>query len=92
MGATLKFRCPQCGYETDEISDGPGLFSPVAYLTYVCRDCQSIMGKRTDENWNLSDEDNQCDYCHSTNLVPWEGGLCPRCQGKMQGECVGLWD
>ena len=37
MGATVVYRCPVCGYVTDEIDEGPGLFSPVAYKAFVCR-------------------------------------------------------
>jgi len=92
MGATAVYRCPRCGYVTDEIDEGPGLFSPVAYKAFVCQDCLRVVGKQTDGNWNLREDDRECSYCHGTNLVPWEDGRCPRCHAEMQWVCVGLWD
>lgn len=92
MGATAVYRCPRCGYVTDEIDEGPGLFSPAAYKAFVCQDCLRVVGKQTDGNWNLREDDRECNYCHGTNLVPWEDGSCPRCHSEMQWECVGLWD
>lgn len=92
MGATTIYRCPQCGYVTEEIDEGPGLFSPVAFRAFVCQDCQRVISKKTDGYWNLNETDNACGHCHSTNLVPWDDGLCPRCHARMQMECVGLWD
>jgi len=92
MGATSIYKCSQCGYTTDEIDEWPGLFSPVAFKAFLCPYCQSIVSKRTDENWNLTEEDNQCNYCHGANLISWDDMLCPRCRGQMSLECVGLWD
>ena len=92
MGATTVYRCPQCGYVTDEIDEGPGLFSPVTYKAFVCQDCLRVVCKQTDDNWNLREDDHECNYCHGTNLVPWEDDRCPRCHSEMQWECVGLWD
>ena len=92
MGATTVYRCPQCGYVTDEIDEGPGLFSPMAYKAFVCHDCLRVVCKQTDDNWNLREDDHECNYCHGTNLVPWEDDRCPRCHSEMQWECVGLWD
>ena len=68
MGATTIYRCPQCGYVTEEVDEGPGLFSPVAFRAFVCQDCQRVISKRTDGYWNLTETDNACDHGHSTNL------------------------
>lgn len=92
MGATMIYRCPSCGYVTEDIDEGPGLFSPVAFKAFVCQDCHRVMSKKTDGDWNLTDTDNQCDFCKGTNLLPWEDNLCPRCHTAMQRDCVALWD
>lgn len=89
MGAISTYTCKRCGYETDELSLGPGF---AVYLeAFLCQDCHHTMSKPINDEWQIVEGHDKCDHCQGTNLVKWDYN-CPNCGGFMEMETVGMWD
>ena len=89
MGATAIFKCEKCGFETDELSLGPGF--AVFLEAFICQDCHHIMEKPINDDWQILEGYEECDRCRKNNLIKWDY-TCPNCSGFMELEPVGMWD
>jgi ribosomal protein L37E len=89
MGATAIFKCEKCGFETDELSLGPGF--AVFLEAFICQDCHHIMEKPINDDWTILEGHEECDRCGKSNLIKWDNN-CPKCGGFMELEPVGMWD
>ena len=89
MGASAIFICDKCGFETDELSLGPGF--AVFLEAFICQDCHHIMEKPINDDWKILEGHEKCDQCGKTNLIKWNN-ICPKCGGFMRLEPAGMWD
>ena len=87
MAWKLKYRCSQCGYETD-VYEGRGLFRQEIHAM-TCPDCKSIQnivvgGIIADVAPSYRSEVGRlCLQCGSDRIRLWNGHTCPKCQGEM---------
>lgn len=82
-----KYRCRDCGYETD-VYEGRGLFGQhISAMT--CPDCHTIQnivvgGVIGDVAPSFNSEVNRlCLRCGSNKIRKWDLHTCPKCGGEM---------
>ncbi len=87
MSWKKKYRCEQCGYETD-VYEGRGLFRQ--HITAVsCPECKTIQqlvvgGIIADVAPSFGSEVGRlCLNCGSDKIQLWDMHTCPKCRGTM---------
>ena len=87
MSWKKKYRCEDCGYETD-VYEGRGLF--LQQITAMsCPDCKTVQnivvgGIIADVAPSFRSEVGRlCLHCGSDRIHIWDLHTCPKCQGRM---------
>ena len=91
MGDIVKYKCSNCGLDTDTLFVGCGFAMGHALVCFECLDCHKIMTKDVGWGHQPLPGDKECEFCGGTNLVKWEE-VCPKCGNKMDCEDCGCWD
>lgn len=88
MSWKRKYRCKDCGYETD-VYEGRGFFGQ--HITMMsCSDCHTIQplvvgGVIGDVAPSFNSEAGRlCLRCGSDNIKIWDMKTCPKCGGRME--------
>lgn len=105
MGATMKYKCSKCDYETD-YATGPSGFTDQYILAFVCdkiKDVVQVSGQTgapflsafSRQSYVKNDpiKNPVCPVCKDHNLGnEWDETTCPKCGYPNSAEETGAWD
>lgn len=83
-----KYKCLDCGYTIEGLSEGGRLFSEENYLQLQCPICRKVESINIPHEKELIEDFPLSECCH-TKMQKWDK-CCPAC-GKKMDETI-LWD